>query len=109
MGSGTAAVKFEAIGDGIVGTVQGHRTVQQRDFKTRENLWWKDGKPSTIDTGDPVMQPVFTLFCAPLVSATDDGKRDLYCGSKNLREAVRDAVLASGASQMEMGAKLTVQ
>ncbi len=109
MGSGTPAVKFDAIGDGIKGTVQGHRTVQQRDYKSKAPLFWENGKPSTIDTGDPVMQPVFTLFVQGLVSATDEGKRDLYCGSKNIREAVRDAVLKAGASQMEMGAMLTVQ
>ena len=94
---------------GLLGVDGDGNCRQQREWKTKEPLYWENGKPSTNDTGEPVMQPVFTLFVEGLVSATDDGLRMLYCGSRNIRDAIRDAILAKGADGMEMGATLTVQ
>jgi hypothetical protein len=103
MGGGSPSVKFLEIGTKVVGEVVDTATGQQRDFKTGELKFWKDG--------NPMMQAIITLQTDqrdPEIP-DDDGKRRLFVSSRRMREAIRDAVQAAGAKFIEVGGKLAVQ
>lgn len=98
-GAGGKSAEFKNPGDAVVGTIASMKVVQQTDFKTKEKMFWKDGSPrnqlavalqtTMRDPGDP----------------EDDGTRMVYLRFKS-QDAVRDAVIASGAAGLEIGGEL---
>lgn len=109
MGSGTPAAKFDAIGTVVRGAIVKTGTAQQRDYQTKQPLYWKDGRPSTDVTNEPMMQAVITVQTDQRDDNNDDGQRAIYCGSRNMRDAVRDAVLKAGVKVIEIGGTIAVQ
>jgi hypothetical protein len=73
------AVKFDQVGDAVVGRIVDLQSQQVRDFGT--------GNPKFYQDGRPVMEPVVIL------QVEDAGSRTLYCG-QGLRKAIGDAVRA---------------
>jgi hypothetical protein len=73
------AVKFDQVGDTVVGRIVDLQSQQARDFGT--------GNPKFYQDGRPVMEPVVIL------QVEDSGPRTLYCG-QGLRKAIGDAVRA---------------
>ncbi|MDN5855127.1 MAG: hypothetical protein L0K86_20215 [Actinomycetia bacterium] len=108
-GAGGKSAKFPQIGATITGTIaRGPEVKQQVDPDT--------GKPDTWDDGNPKWQIVVTLDTDernPDIDA-DDGTRYLYVkGSKkpesqSLHAAVASAVQGAGATELEVGGRLTV-
>jgi hypothetical protein len=82
---------------GIVGHVA---TRQSREFGTGRLELWPDGQPKWL--------VVITLTVEP-EDEDDTGDRRLYVRpGSNLAWAIRQAVEAAGASQIEVGSQLTV-
>jgi hypothetical protein len=109
MGSGIPAAKFDQIGVIVKGTIVKTGTSQQRDYQTKQPLYWNDGRPGTIVTNEPMLQAVITVQTDTRDDNDDDGQRAIYCGSRNLRDAVRDAVTKAGSKALEVGGTIAVQ
>lgn len=100
MGGGVKSFQFDQEGDAVVGTVIAPpEKLQQTDINTGEPKTWDDGKPKwyfslklQTDLRDPE-------------DAWDDGVRAISLSWKRL-EAVRAAVRAAGAENIEVGGKL---
>jgi hypothetical protein len=73
------AVKFDQVGDAVVGRIVDLQSQQARDFGT--------GNPKFYQDGRPVMEPVV------IIQVEGAGSRTLYCG-RGLRKAIGDAVRA---------------
>lgn len=100
--TGGRTAKFETVGASITGTVVAAEARQRTDLDT--------GKPATWDNGDPQMQVVITLATDERDpdDPDDDGHRNVYVKAwgPQLR-ALRDAVRASGAKDIEAGGVFT--
>lgn len=88
-----AAVKFENVGDSIYGRVSGALSERQATY---------NGTPRTTKKGQPVMEVVI-----PMVDVNGN-ERTLYAGAWRMRRAIQDAVVVSGAKDVEEGGLLTV-
>ncbi|MGW0537843.1 hypothetical protein [Streptomyces sp. NPDC003032] len=103
MGGSVPSAKFPTLGAILTGQITSPPTVeQQRDYTTGDLKFWEDGKPQ--------MQMVVTLATTerdPAV-ADDDGTRRLYVKGQ-MKNAVAQAVRASGARGLEVGGQLTVK
>lgn len=102
MGGGVASAKFATIGTLVSGRITERPTVeQQRDYTTGDLKFWDDGKPQ--------MQLVITLATDDRDPANpeDDGARRLYVKGQ-MKNAVAQAVRASGARGLEVGGVLSV-
>lgn len=112
MGIGGPAAKFDTIGTVVKGQIVDIGKGQQRDYLSKEPLFWQaNRKPGTAVTNDPVMQAIITVqtdLRDPAVD-NDDGQRRIYVGGQNIREAVRDAVIKSGAKDIRVGGTLAVK
>jgi hypothetical protein len=105
MGGGVPAVKFPAPGSTIKGTITGKPQIrQQRDFKTKDLLFFEDGQPREM--------LVITLATAERDpdATDDDGLRNLYVKGRNMKNAITAAVRKAGATGrgLEPGGILTV-
>jgi hypothetical protein len=86
----------------LTGTIaKAPEVAQQRDYKTGELETWSNG--------DPKLKVIITLQTTLKENADDDGIRALHV-KKGLGEhnAIRDAVLAAGASAVQVGGVLTM-
>lgn len=101
-GGGPASGKFKTHGDTVGGVITEEPTQQQqRDLETQKLLTWDDGNPR--------MQLVVTVqtdLRDPSIE-DDDGKRRLFIKGE-LRKAVQQAVIASGARGLDVGGELHV-
>lgn len=111
-GGGAPSASFDTIGTIVKGPIVHLDTNQQRDFKTKEPLWWgPDNRPTTTPHTWPVMQAIVTVQTDQRDGdiPSDDGQRRLFLGGRNIRDAVRDAVLKTGRKQLEVGGQLAVK
>ncbi|MGW5852134.1 hypothetical protein ACWFQ8_30015 [Streptomyces sp. NPDC055254] len=101
-GGGAPSASFLTIGTIVAGRITERPTVQQqRDMKTGENKFWPDG--------NPMMQLVVTVQTDdrdPQVE-DDNGTRRLFVKNQ-MKNAIADAVRASGARGLEVGGILSV-
>ncbi|GIE84591.1 hypothetical protein [Actinoplanes regularis] len=103
MGGGSAALKFDTIGVSHTSTVAAEPTSsQQTDFRTKAPETWPDGSPKM-----QVLVQLSTTLRDP-AKPDDDGTRTLYIKGKELTNAIRNAVRASGASGIHTGGVLTI-
>ncbi|MFD9905605.1 hypothetical protein [Streptomyces sp. NPDC059063] len=101
-GGGAPTAKFPTPGTTVGGRITTPPTVeQQRDIQSGEKKFWGNGDPMmqlvvTVDTGqrDPSIED-------------DEGKRRIFVKGQ-MKNAVADAVRASGAPGLEVGGRLTV-
>lgn len=104
MGSGSPALKFETVGTSHTGTVVAEPVAsQQTDFRTKAPEVWPDGAPKM-----QVVVQLSTSLRDPN-KPEDDGTRSLYIKGRELTNAIRQAVRASGANGIHTGGVLTVQ
>lgn len=87
-------VKFEEIGQTVIGHVTGAYTRQRTKFGTNEPEFWDDGSPK--------LEPVIELM-------TDEGLRSLYVSSWRMRNALQLAFYAVGVRGPRPGGKLVVR
>jgi hypothetical protein len=97
--SSARAFKFEALGDVAEGTVISTAVRQITNMKT--------GEPEFFKSGDPKWQIVATLQTNLREDPDDDGVRSLYIKSF-MMNAVKQAVAAAKADDLERGGHLTV-
>lgn len=105
MGASTPGFSFLHIGDTVTGQILTEpKAVQQRNFH--------DGQPAFWPSGDPKMQTVFQIQTAyrnyegisnPDRSKPDDGVRSMFVKGKHMEKATKGAILASGASWLDVG------
>ena len=101
MGSGFKTFPFDNPGDMVSGTVVELPTKeQQRDMKTGEPKVWPDGRPQWMFR--------VTILTELRDDEQDDGIRTLYLSWKRL-DAVRNAIRAAGAQNIEVGGKLALR
>ncbi len=111
MGAGgppSVSWKGAAVGTVVSGTVAAPpEKVQQIDMDTNKPMYWDDGNPRyqgvvklarATRNGQPMVDPT---------NLEDDGTRRLFFKGQ-LRDVIRDAVLAVGAPGLEVGGTLTV-
>jgi hypothetical protein len=99
LGNAAKAFKFDAIGDVAQGTVISTVVRQVTKMGTGELEFFK--------SGDPKWQIIVTLQTTLREDPDDDGQRTLYVKSY-MFSAVRQAVAATGADDLERGGYLTV-
>ena len=75
------AARFDEVDALVSGEITRVIARQATDFDTREPKWFEDGRP--------IMEAVVTM-------ETADGPCTLYCGSKGLRDAIREACRDAG-------------
>lgn len=103
MGTGVPSAKFPVLNSSVVlDPITDVEASQQVDFKTRKPLFYDDRKPR--------MQIIVTGKTSERDSTieNDDGMRKLYVKGQ-MRQAVRDAVVAAGAAGIEPGGALAIQ
>lgn len=88
-----AAAKFDNVGDTITGQISGALSERPSTY---------NGTPRTTKKGAPVMEIVIPLL------DTQGNDRTLYVAAWRMRQAIQDAVMASGAKDVEEGGLLTV-
>ncbi|MCG6499425.1 hypothetical protein [Kitasatospora sp. A2-31] len=101
-GGGAPTAKFDTRGVTVGGRITEPPTVQQqRDIQTGEKKFWSDG--------NPMMQLVVTVQTDRRDPAIpdDDGRRRLFVKGQ-MKQAVQEAVKASGARGLEVGGHLSV-
>jgi hypothetical protein len=75
----------------------------------RQETEYGTGKPKTFPkSGDPIYGLLVDVQTDQRTDAEDDGIRRLYVEGKRLKDAVRDAVIASGATGLEARGQLFV-
>lgn len=96
------AVKFETIGDKVLGKVTGKELRQQTDMDTGKLLTWPDGRPK--------MMGVLTLSIHPDAreGESDDGLRTLYVRGY-MQRAFVEAVRAAGRRDLNLGDMVEVE
>ncbi|MGP4084146.1 hypothetical protein [Streptomyces sp. KR55] len=102
-GGGAPTAKFPTPGTVVGGPITEQPTVeQQRDIQTGEKKFWSDG--------NPMMQMVVTVQTDQRDPAIedDDGKRRIFVKGQ-MKNAVADAVRATGARGLEVGGILRVR
>lgn len=99
-GGGAPSASFPVIGTVWRGTILKSEVRQQSE---------PDGTLKTWPDGNPMMQIVITIQTEERDAAIDDddGKRRLFVKGQ-MQEAVRDAVIASGAKGLELGGTIAV-
>jgi hypothetical protein len=101
------SVSFHNLGDEISGTIlpaeDGKAYVDQ--VQTIINT----DAPKLDKNGRPLMMPVIKLQTQLRNDGSDDGQRTLYAASVNMQIAIRNAIQATGASDLEIGAWLRVR
>lgn len=103
MGTGVPSAKFPVLNSTVViDPITDVQASQQVDFKTRKPLFYDDRSPrmQIIVTGQTTDRDPTTEH--------DDGIRKLYVKGQ-MRQAVRDAVVAAGAAGLETGGALAIQ
>lgn len=105
MGASTPGYSFLQVGQSVTGQILTEpKDVQQRNFH--------DGTPAFWPSGDAKMQTVFQVRTAlrnyegisnPDRSQPDDGVRSIFIKGKHMERAAKDAVLAAGASWLDIG------
>ena len=110
MGASTPGYSFLQVGQSVVGQIITEpKDVQQRNFH--------DGSPAFWPSGDPKMQTVFQIqtslrqyegISQPDRSKPDDGVRSLFIKGKHMERAFKDAILAAGASWLDIGGWIQV-
>lgn len=105
MGTGAAGFSFNRPGDSVLGQIITEpKAVQVKKFGTNELDFW----PS----GDPKMQTVFQVqtswrnyegIANPDRTQPDSGIRTIYLKGKHFERATKDAILAVGASWLDIG------
>lgn len=111
-GGGKPPAKFDTIETIVKGQIVEVDKGQQRDFQSKEPLFWQpNNRPGTAVTDRPVMQAIITVQTDLRDPALDDddGQRRLFVGGRNMRDAVRDAVIKSGAKDIRVGGTLAVK
>jgi hypothetical protein len=81
--SSAPAFRFEKIGDTIEGVITDVSSVQDRDFVTKEPVFWPDGKPKKM--------LILTVQTSLRDSDEDDGLRSIWCRG-NIHTAVGKAL-----------------
>jgi hypothetical protein len=109
MGGGSAPpARFTSPGDTVGGKIVAKpRAHQEREYDPRNP---GGGKPKFFDSGDPIMGltvDVQTALRDPSVE-NDTGVRRIWIEGKRLKDAVRDAVRATGAPGLEVGGELHI-
>lgn len=102
MAGGAKSARFEQPGAFVTGRISEQPVVQQqKDFSTGEPLFWNDGQPR--------MQLSVTLATDQRdpADADDDGSRRIYVKGQ-MKQAIQQAVRASGARGLEVGGVLKV-
>lgn len=101
-GEKIASAKFPSVGTSVTGRITEPPVLrQQTRFEDNSPLFWEDGTPR--------MQLVVTLATEQRDPADpkDDGRRRVYVKGA-MQKAVRTAVQASGAPDLQVGGTLTV-
>lgn len=101
-GGGYPAAKFDTVRTWVGGTlVSKPRSRQETEFGT--------GKPKTYPkSGDPIYGLLVDVQTDQRTDPEDDGIRRMYIEGRLLKEAVRNAVTAAGASGLEPHGRLFV-
>lgn len=87
-------VKFDQIGDQVVGTVVRGYTRQRTKYGTNEPEFWDDGTPK--------LEPVIEI-------QTRDGIRSLYVSSWRMRNAIGEAFREAGVRGPRRGGQIIVR
>jgi hypothetical protein len=93
-------VKFRNVGDTASGRIIDFADVQERDFNTKEPKFWDEAKTR------PILQVRITLETIP---GDKDSRKNLYVSGQRMRQAVKGALAASGASDISPQSKIAVQ
>lgn len=102
MGSGYPAIKFDQLRVWVGGTIVTKPT-------TRQETEFGTGKPRTFPkSGDPIYGLLVDVQTDERTDAEDNGVRRMYIEGRLLKEAVKNAVIASGAPGLQQGGKLFV-
>ena len=110
-GGGGKAAKFEVLGDKVTGKITEAKLSQQTSMEDNTPLTWSDGSPR--------MQLVITLQTEDREGEEDDGVRRVYAKGgnfeiadgtgKSMKDAIAEAVKASGAKSLEEGGVLRTE
>lgn len=98
IGQTTNSVAFKNLGDGVAGRIVAFEDYQAKVFGTNE--------PKVFPSGDPVMGVRITLETRP---GDAESRTALWAEGKEILKAIRTAVRAMGAGDLEAGADLSVQ
>ncbi len=106
-GGGPTAWKFEEPGTTRTGVVAAPPIARQEREYDKQNPG--GGALKFFPSGDPIMGIVVEVNTDERSNPDDDGKRTFYIEGRYIKEAVRNAVRASGAQKLEVGGRLTVK
>jgi hypothetical protein len=103
-GSGVKAAQLE-VGREVGGPIVGHGTHPERDY---DPLNPGRGPVKHYPSGEVIHGVHVDVQTAQRESATDDGVRRIYVDGQRFKEAVRNAIAATGQRGFEVGAHLYV-
>lgn len=101
-GGGYPAAKFDQLRVWVGGTIVAKPT-------TRQETEYKTGVPKTYPkSGDPIYGLVVDVQTDQRTDTDDDGVRRIYVEGRRMKDAVREAVIASGAPGLEARGQLFI-
>lgn len=92
-------------GDQISGEIIAVTRRQRKDRQTGKPLFWVNRKPSTVGSGQPVLDSIVIVQTDLQDDDEDDGLRALYM-DREVQTALRSAVRKAGAGGIEIGGVL---
>lgn len=107
-GGGPQAWKFDEPGTTRTGTIAAPPIARQEREYEKGNPG--GGALKVFPSGDPIMGILIEVATDERdpSNTDDDGKRTFYVEGRYIKEAVRNAVRAAGATKLEVGSKLKV-
>lgn len=109
MGSGRKAAKFENPGAVVGGKIVSPPQTYQEQEVVWDGSRYVKGDFKTFPSGDAIYGIHVDVQTQTRESDDDDGVRRIFVQGKRLKEAVRDAVRATGAHRLEVGGELWVK
>lgn len=107
-GDGVPSAKFAEPGETVAGVIQEFKAYQEREYNKETKR--SDGPGKTFPSGDPIMGIAIDLQTAirdPFVEG-DTGLRRVYLQGKNMKQTVREAIVAGGGTGLAKGANLSI-
>lgn len=98
IGNSGLSAKFQTVGDAVAGRIVSFEDYQEQDFYTKEPKVYEK-------SGDPVMGVRITLEQEP---GNEESRITLWAHGKLQLQAIRNAVRATNARDLEVGADLAV-
>lgn len=112
IGNSTPTASFKTPNDAVAGRIVGFEDYQEKEFNDNPATGAKKGDPKFYPNPGPDGKPQPVMGCRITLETTpgnEDSRVAIWAHGKRMLGAIRAAVQATGARDLEIGADLYVQ